>query len=49
MMPTLVQDFEVIAVDQRGMGLTDEPQDGYDTSGSDQRRPASLPEILKMV
>jgi len=30
-MPTLAQDFEVIAVDQRGMGLTDEPQDGYDT------------------
>ena len=30
-MPTLAQDFEVIAVDQRGIGLTDEPQDGYDT------------------
>jgi len=30
-MPALAQDFEVIAVDQRGIGLTDEPQDGYDT------------------
>jgi hypothetical protein len=30
-MPTLAQDFEVIAVDQRGMELTDEPQDCYDT------------------
>jgi pimeloyl-ACP methyl ester carboxylesterase len=31
LMPTLAQDFQVIAVDQRGMGLTDKPQDGYDT------------------
>src|SRR5215213_5457395 len=30
-MPELARDFEVIAVDQRGMGLTDKPQDGYDT------------------
>ena len=30
-MPALAQDFEVIAVDQRGIGLTDKPQDGYDT------------------
>jgi pimeloyl-ACP methyl ester carboxylesterase len=29
-MPTLAQDFEVIAPDQRGIGLTDKPQDGYD-------------------
>ena len=30
-MPALAQDFEVIAVDQRGIGLTDKPRDGYDT------------------
>src|ERR671917_158238 len=29
-MPALAQDFEVIAVDQRGIGLTDKPHDGYD-------------------
>ena len=29
-MPQLAQDFEVIAVDQRGIGLSDKPQDGYD-------------------
>jgi pimeloyl-ACP methyl ester carboxylesterase len=29
-MPALARDFEVIAPDQRGMGLTDKPQDGYD-------------------
>jgi hypothetical protein len=27
-MPQLAQDFEVIAVDQRGIGLSDKPQDG---------------------
>src|SRR5215208_3495825 len=31
LMPELARDFEVIAVDQRGMGLSDKPQDGYDT------------------
>jgi pimeloyl-ACP methyl ester carboxylesterase len=31
LMPALARDFEVIAVDQRGMGLSDKPQDGYDT------------------
>src|SRR3712207_860266 len=31
LMPALAQDFTVIAVDQRGMGLTDKPQDGYDS------------------
>jgi pimeloyl-ACP methyl ester carboxylesterase len=31
LMPTLARDFEVIAVDQRGIGLTDKPEDGYDT------------------
>src|SRR5215213_618003 len=30
-MPQLARDFEVIAVDQRGIGLTDKPRDGYDT------------------
>ncbi len=29
-MPELARNFEVIAVDQRGMGLSDKPQDGYD-------------------
>jgi pimeloyl-ACP methyl ester carboxylesterase len=28
MMPALAQDFEVIAVDQRGMGLYDKPAGG---------------------
>jgi pimeloyl-ACP methyl ester carboxylesterase len=31
-MPELARDFEVIAVDQRGIGLSDKPEDGYDTS-----------------
>jgi pimeloyl-ACP methyl ester carboxylesterase len=31
-MPRLAQDFEVIAVDQRGIGLSDKPQTGYDSS-----------------
>jgi pimeloyl-ACP methyl ester carboxylesterase len=30
-MPTLAADFEVIAVDQRGIGLSDKPAGGYDT------------------
>ena len=29
-MPTLARDYEVIAVDQRGIGLSDKPRDGYD-------------------
>jgi pimeloyl-ACP methyl ester carboxylesterase len=32
LMPTLASDFELIAVDQRGMGLSDKPKDGYDTA-----------------
>jgi pimeloyl-ACP methyl ester carboxylesterase len=32
LMPTLAQDFTVIAVDQRGIGLSDKPADGYDTA-----------------
>jgi pimeloyl-ACP methyl ester carboxylesterase len=31
LMPALARDFEVIAVDQRGIGLSDKPRDGYDT------------------
>src|SRR5256714_15389690 len=30
-MPALARDFEVVAVDQRGIGLSDKPDDGYDT------------------
>jgi pimeloyl-ACP methyl ester carboxylesterase len=30
-MPTLAKSFTIIAVDQRGIGLSDKPQDGYDT------------------
>jgi pimeloyl-ACP methyl ester carboxylesterase len=30
-MPALARDFQVVAVDQRGIGLTDKPRDGYDT------------------
>jgi pimeloyl-ACP methyl ester carboxylesterase len=32
LMPTLARDFQVIAVDQRGIGLSDKPRDGYDTA-----------------
>ena len=31
LMPALARDFEVVAVDQRGIGLSDKPEDGYDT------------------
>ena len=31
LMPALARDFTVIAVDQRGIGLSDKPKDGYDT------------------
>jgi pimeloyl-ACP methyl ester carboxylesterase len=31
-MPVLARDFAVIAVDQRGIGLSDKPSDGYDTA-----------------
>jgi pimeloyl-ACP methyl ester carboxylesterase len=30
LMPALAEGFEVIAVDQRGIGLSDKPRDGYD-------------------
>ena len=32
LMPTLAQDFRVVAVDQRGIGLSDKPRDGYDSA-----------------
>ena len=31
LMPALARDFRVVAVDQRGIGLSDVPADGYDT------------------
>jgi pimeloyl-ACP methyl ester carboxylesterase len=31
LMPALAENFEVIAVDQRGIGLSEKPRDGYDT------------------
>jgi pimeloyl-ACP methyl ester carboxylesterase len=31
LMPALARDFRVVAVDQRGMGLSDKPEDGYDS------------------
>ncbi len=31
-MPALARDFAVVAVDQRGVGLSDKPEDGYDTA-----------------
>jgi len=31
LMPALARDFKVVAVDQRGIGLSDKPEDGYDT------------------
>jgi pimeloyl-ACP methyl ester carboxylesterase len=30
-MPALARDFTVVAIDQRGMGLSDKPEGGYDT------------------
>ena len=32
LMPPLAQDFQVVAVDQRGIGLSNKPHDGYDTA-----------------
>jgi pimeloyl-ACP methyl ester carboxylesterase len=44
-MPTLARDFQVVAVDQRGIGLSDKPPDGYDT-GSQARDMVALMEVL---
>jgi pimeloyl-ACP methyl ester carboxylesterase len=32
LMPALARDFSVVAVDQRGIGLSGKPRDGYDTA-----------------
>jgi pimeloyl-ACP methyl ester carboxylesterase len=32
LMPAVARDFRVVAVDQRGIGLSDKPTDGYDTA-----------------
>jgi len=32
LMPALARDFSVVAVDQRGIGLSDKPRDGYDSA-----------------
>ena len=32
LMPALARDFSVVAVDQRGIGLSEKPRDGYDTA-----------------
>jgi pimeloyl-ACP methyl ester carboxylesterase len=44
-MPALARDFEVVAVDQRGIGLSDKPHDGYDV-GSLGNDMAALMEAL---
>ena len=31
LMPALARDFQVVAAEQRGIGLSDKPEDGYDT------------------
>ena len=32
LMPALAREFSVVAVDQRGIGLSDKPEDGYDSA-----------------
>ena len=44
-MPTLARDFQVIAVDQRGIGLSDKPQTGYD-AGSQAKDMVALMDAL---
>jgi hypothetical protein len=34
LMPALAEDFEVIAVDPRGIGLSAKPRDGYDVAAA---------------
>jgi len=45
-MPALARDFEIIAVDQRGIGLSDKPQDGYDT-GTQAKDMVTLMQVLR--
>ena len=44
-MSALARDFSVVAVDQRGIGLSDKPKDGYDT-GTAARDLVALMEAL---
>jgi pimeloyl-ACP methyl ester carboxylesterase len=44
-MPALARDFQVIAVDQRGIGLSDKPESGYD-AGSQANDMVALMEAL---
>ena len=44
-MPALARDFTVIAVDQRGIGLSDKPQSGYD-AGTQAKDMVALMEAL---
>jgi len=44
-MPALARDFEVIAVDQRGIGLSDKPESGYD-AGTEAKDMVALMEAL---
>ena len=44
-MPALARDFTVVAVDQRGIGLSDKPQGGYD-SGTQANDMAAVMEAL---
>jgi hypothetical protein len=44
-MPALARDFQVIAVDQRGIGLSDKPESGYD-SGTQANDLVALMEAL---
>jgi pimeloyl-ACP methyl ester carboxylesterase len=44
-MPALAEQFEVIAVDQRGIGMSDKPRDGYDV-GTLARDLAALMDVL---
>ena len=44
-MPELARDFQVIAVDQRGIGLSDKPQTGYD-SGTEANDMVALMDAL---
>ena len=41
-MPALAREFEVIAVDQRGIGLSDKPEKGYDTGTVGNDLPAMM-------